>query len=279
MAPSRWNATPKDRVLSDSRSIRPPIMGEAERVAEGLEAAARRRALTAPRGEVVELDGVVMTFTNLPDESLNGGIVVAMPADPARTIAAAAAAAHQRNQPLGLEVERDRHPELEAALATAGLTKLFSHPALIADPATMWRPPAPTGLQTMSVVDPTGLAAMVSVEIEAFGTDPQSARGLLSPGLLHDRDTRAFIGTMDRRPVAQAIAYRHQRSVGVFGVAVLPPARRRGIGSAITVAAATGFADVDLVWLHPTRMARSMYERLGFREVAVWDVWTTPRPA
>lgn len=265
-------------MLSDSRSIRPPAIGEAERVAEGFVAAERRRALAAPHGEVVEFDGIVMAFTNLPDESLNGGVVVGMPADPAGTIAAAAAAAHERSQPLGLEVERDRHPELEAALAAAGLTRLFSHPALVADPASMWRPPPPPGLRMMRVVDPTGLAAMVSIEIEAFGTDREVARGLLSPRLLHDPDGHAFIGMMERRPVAQSIAYHDQHAVGVFGVAVLPHARRRGVGAAITVAAATSFADVDLVWLHPTRVARSMYERLGFREVAIWDVWTVPRP-
>lgn len=253
-------------------------MGAAERVAEGFVAAERRRALAAPHGEVVELDGIVMAFTNLPDESLNAGLVEGMPADPEGTIAAAAAAAHERGHPLGLEVERDRHPQLEAAFTAAGLTRLFSHPALVADPGSMWRPPSPPGLRMTSVVDPTGLAAMVSVETEAFGTDPEVARGLLSPALLRDQETRAFVGMMDHRPVAQSIGYHHRDAVGVFGVAVHPHARRRGIGAAMTVAAATSFPDVDLVWLHPTEMARSMYERLGFREISVWDVWTAPRP-
>jgi ribosomal protein S18 acetylase RimI-like enzyme len=254
-------------------------MGAAERVAEGFAAAERVRALSAPSGETVELDGIVMAFTNLPDEGLNAGIVVGMPADPGGAIAAAAAAAHGRGQPLGLEVEGGRHPELETALTSAGLTKLFSHPALVADPVSMRRPPAPPGLQIAKVIDEAGLAAMVSVEIETFGTDPEVARGLLSPGMLRDPDTRALVGTMEGGPVAQSIGYHHDHAVGVFGVGVRPHMRRRGIGAAMTVAAATGFPDVDLVWLHPTEMARSMYEGLGFREVAVWDVWTAPLPS
>jgi GNAT superfamily N-acetyltransferase len=266
-------------VRAEAWPVRLLGMDVAERVAEGFVEAERSRALSAPHGEIVELDGIVMAFTNLPDEGLNAGIVVGMPAEPAGTIAAAAAAAHERGHPVGLEVERGRHPELEIAMGAAGLAKLFSHPALVADPGSLWRPPAPPGLLMTSVIDPTGLAAMVSVEIEAFGTDPEVARGLLSTGLLKEEDTRAFVGMMDHRPVAQSIGYRHRGAVGVFGVGVRPHARRRGIGAAMTVAAATSFPFVDLVWLHPTRMARSMYERLGFREAAVWDVWTAPRPA
>ena len=264
---------------ADSPPVRLPGMDAAERVAEAFVAAERSRAMASPRGEVVELDGIVLAFTNLPDEGLNAGIVVGMPADPAGTIAAAAAAARERGYPLGLEVERGRHPLFEEALTEAGLTRLFSHPALVADPVSMWHPPAPPGLLMASVIDPTGLAAMVSVEVEAFGTDPDVARGLLSPGLLREKDTRAFVGMLERRPVAQSIGYRLRDAVGVFGVGVRPHARRRGIGAAMTVAAATSFPGVNLVWLHPTRMARSMYERLGFREAAVWDVWTSPGPA
>jgi hypothetical protein len=44
----------------------------------------------------------------------------------------------------------------------------------------------------------------------------------------------------------------------------------------MTVVVASAFGGADLVWLSPTDMARSMYERLGFREVAIWDVWTRP---
>ena len=56
-------------------------------------------------------------------------------------------------------------------------------------------------------------------------------------------------------------------------------ARRQGIGTAITVAAATAFgSEADLAWLHPDDGARAMYERLGFREISTWEVWTRPRP-
>jgi len=254
-------------------------MDAAERVAAGFLEAERRRAVGSARGEVVELDGVVMAFTNLADEGLNGGLVIEMPADPSATIAAAEAAAAGRGHSLGLEVERGRFPELEEALTDAGLTPLFSHPAMTVDPAWMRRPTTPAGLRVMRVVDGAGLAAMVHVEVDAFGTDLEVARGLLSMGMVRDPQTRSFVAMLDREPAAQSIATYHERAVGVFGVGVRSEVRRRGIGAAMTVVAASAFADADLAWLHPTAGARSLYERLGFREVAIWDVWTRPRRA
>lgn len=246
-------------------------------MAAGFVEAEGRRALGAQRGEVVELDGVLMAFSNLADESLNGGLAFDAPTDPAAAIAAADAAASERGQPLGLEVERGRFPELEAALAAAGLTRLFSHPAMTAEPSALRRPLTPSGLHVLQVVDGAGLAAMAHIETDAFGTDPEVARGLLSTGMVRDPETRAFVGMLDREPAGQSIATHHNGAIGVFGVGVRSSVRRRGIGSAMTVVAASAFPDADLVWLHPTDGARSMYERLGFREVAVWDVWTRPR--
>jgi ribosomal protein S18 acetylase RimI-like enzyme len=143
----------------------------------------------------------------------------------------------------------------------------------------MWRPAPPADLHVSAVADDTGRAAMVHVETDAFGTDLEVARGLLSRQMLEDPDARAFIGMLNRSPVAQAIAYHHKGAIGVYGVGVRSNARRRGIGGAMTVIAALAFPGADLVWLHPTDMARSMYERLGFHEVAVWDVWTRPDAA
>lgn len=251
-------------------------MDVVERVRSGFADAERRRALSVPGGEVVEFDGIVMGFTNLPDDAQNGGLVTEVPADVGWALELAAAASEERGHGLGLQVERGQSPKLEAALADAGLTKLFAKPALAADPRSMWRPPPPADLRVSTVVDDLGRAAMVHVETDAFGTDLEVARGLLSRNMLEDPDTRALLGMWNRSPVAQAIAYHHQGAVGVYGVGVRSEARRRGIGGAMTVLAASAFPDADLVWLHPTDMARSMYERLGFHEVAVWDVWTRP---
>jgi len=251
-------------------------MDDAARVAAGFVEAERRRALSTPIGEVVELDGVVLAFTNLADPALNPGIVVAVPSDPSAAIAKAEGAAAERGHPLGLEIERGRFPEVEAALVAAGFAPFLSNPAMTVDAAEIGRAGPPEGAHVTHVVDAAGLAAMVHVETEAFGTDLEVARGLLSMGMVRDPQTRAFVALLDGEPVAQSIATHHDGATGIFGVGVRSSARRRGIGSAMTAIAAAAFRDADLVWLHAVGAARSLYERLGFREVAAWDVWGRP---
>jgi GNAT superfamily N-acetyltransferase len=73
-----------------------------------------------------------------------------------------------------------------------------------------------------------------------------------------------------------AAAHLHEGAVGVFGVGVVPRARRRGLGAALTVAAARAFPGADLAWLHPSEMARHMYEQVGFVRVSDWEVWSRP---
>lgn len=74
-----------------------------------------------------------------------------------------------------------------------------------------------------------------------------------------------------------AAAHLHDGAIGIFGVGVMPVARRRGIATALSVIAAPAFP-ADLAWLHAANdAARSVYERLGFRRVADWEVWIRPR--
>ena len=82
-----------------------------------------------------------------------------------------------------------------------------------------------------------------------------------------------FVGWQGAEPVAIAAGYRDGLTVGVMGVGVVPAARGRGIGSAMTLRAARAFTGADLAWLHPSDEARSMYERLGFVPVSDWEVW------
>jgi ribosomal protein S18 acetylase RimI-like enzyme len=74
-------------------------------------------------------------------------------------------------------------------------------------------------------------------------------------------------------PVGISAGYFVRGAVSVMGVGVVPEARRRGIGAALTVHAAKSFPDADLAWLHPSEMARSMYEGLGFAPVSDWEIW------
>src|SRR5919112_1195274 len=98
-------------------------------------------------------------------------------------------------------------------------------------------------------------------------------RPWIEPHLSADRVTVA-LGLLDGQPVATAYALRSDGRAGpavyVAGVAVLPEARRRGVGAAVSswlVGRALG-SGAQLAHLHPDDDAAArIYARLGFVEV------------
>jgi GNAT superfamily N-acetyltransferase len=101
------------------------------------------------------------------------------------------------------------------------------------------------------------------------------AERLFSPAFLGDPDVHAFIGRLRGRPVGYAAAIRSEGANGVYNVGTLPEARRRGVGSALTwAAAASGLeAGLDTAVLQSSQMARTMYEAMGFRTVVRYAVF------
>jgi predicted GNAT family acetyltransferase len=114
----------------------------------------------------------------------------------------------------------------------------------------------------------------VQVGVLAFGDDPEVGRAFHGPtALAEPDDVCSLVAWHGDEAVGIASAYRDDSTTGVMGVGVISGARRRGLGTALTVRATRAFPGNDLAWLHPSEGARSMYERLGFRRVSDWEVW------
>ena len=131
----------------------------------------------------------------------------------------------------------------------------------------------PDGVEIRPVTTEADAVALVAVDVEAFGGDPEIGAAFFGAGARGVDGVHAFVAWEKEEPVAIAVGYEHDGAVGVMGVAVVPRARRRGIGSAVTACAVRSFPDADLAWLHPTPEARTMYEDLGFRRIADHEVW------
>lgn len=250
-------------------------MDVVDRVAEAAVEAERVRALAVEGGEVLEVDGLVVTLTNLPAPELNGVRVGSAPADPAEALAAAEQLFLDRGHRFfGIEIEVGRHPSIEDAIRDAGLRRVEAWPAMAAAVAGLPDAAIPEGVSIRSVTHATDLPALRAVESETFGTSPEVADRFVGPGMLADDHVRMFTAWIEGEPVGEATAYRAGTTVGIFGVGVLEAARRRGIGTALTLTAVHAFGDAaDLAWLQPSSMAEGMYERLGFRSVSRWEVW------
>lgn len=230
-------------------------------------------------GEVVEVDGLVVALTNLLDPALNGVVVAREPEDADAALAAAEAEFSRRGHPFfGIELERGRHPAVEEAVRRAGLTLLFSHPAMAARPVDLQSgPAAPAGVRIEPMEDPSELPELQAVDLDAFGGDPGVTARFLGEGMLGSDHNRLFLARENGRAIGAGTAWSLLGTVGIFGIAVVERARGRRIGTALTLTAARAFGDdVDLAWLYPTHLARPLYERLGFRAVGDWDIWVRP---
>jgi GNAT superfamily N-acetyltransferase len=253
---------------------------EAERIALGVVAAERARRANVDGAEVIELDGLVLVLSNLAEPTSNGVVVADRPVDAVGSLRAAEEAFERRGLTLGIELQAGRHPEVDAAVRSMGLSRILSRPGMAADPRRLDRR-VPSGIEIRPVTTAEDIEALVRVGVAAFGDDPVFGLACYGAGARGVPGVRAFLGWQRDEPVAIATGYLLEpATVGVMGVGVAPAARGRGVGSAMTVAAATAFPGVDLAWLHPTAEAGSMYERLGFRGVSDWEVWVRrdPRP-
>ncbi len=156
---------------------------------------------------------------------------------------------------------------------------LFTKRFMAAGREDLRLPAAVPGLDVTPTAD-AELDTYAEIDAAAFGEDEVGpTREWLRPMLDADGFLTA-LARLDGEPVGVAHAVRTSgpggESVGVFGVGVLPSARRRGVGHALTtyVLAWGLYTGADLAWLNPdTDDAARLYARLGFHETGGLDVY------
>jgi ribosomal protein S18 acetylase RimI-like enzyme len=248
-------------------------MEPAERVALGMVDAERKRRQNVVGAEILEIDGLVLAFSNVPDPQLNSIVVEHEPLDPVGSLVAAEREFVRRDQAIGIELQMDRNPGLEAAVHSVGLTRIIERPAMATAPSLMPPTSMPDGIDVHQVASDEDVRGLVEVGVQAFGDDPDIGMAFYGASSRGVDGARSFVAWDGERPVGISAGYHREGAVGVMGVAVVPGARGRGLGSALTVLAARAFPGADLAWLYPSDEARSMYERLGFRRVADDEIW------
>jgi ribosomal protein S18 acetylase RimI-like enzyme len=149
-----------------------------------------------------------------------------------------------------------------------------------------YRPPgplagcAPSELEIVRVRTPAEVVEFEQVSVRGFGSEDDAIEpGTYHPPTILDDDAmKMFIGRVGGRAVAASIGYLLDEVVGIFGVATVESARRRGYGSALTRAAM--FAETGLpAVLAPSDEGAGMYRALGFEQVGALTIWTKGAPA
>jgi GNAT superfamily N-acetyltransferase len=133
--------------------------------------------------------------------------------------------------------------------------------------------PYPDGLRIEEVADADSLRAWAETDASVFGMGQAYAEGVTAIEGAHGFDPalprRMYLGWYQDRPVATVNVFLGGGVAGFYGVTVVEPFRRRGIGSAMMLRAlrwARG-KGYRVAVLGASEMGRSMYERVGFRAV------------
>lgn len=167
---------------------------------------------------------------------------------------------------------------LPDALAGRGLPPAGAMPGMVIDLAAIaGEPAAPSGL-TIRKVDSTDLQRLWG-RICALGTnfaEPAADAFAAIEARLTDPDYRAqhrYIGLLDGQPVASAALVTDGGVAGVYAIATIDGARRRGIGRYMTeLVLWEGRQRGNHVGvLQASAMGRPIYERIGFRAVCTYS--------
>jgi ribosomal protein S18 acetylase RimI-like enzyme len=219
-------------------------------------------------GRIVEERGVLLVSG--PSAYLR----VAIRSDPRVDGAAVVARATEffEAEPMGfiVHVRRPDDEDVERAALASGFRAGWTE-----RPMAIRRPPSagavPDAVEVRVVAD--AAAAVDYGRVVALANDDPGERER-APLLFHDETIiaphiAAFVAYMGDEPVACAMTLVSHRVAGVFYVATVEHARRRGLGNALTrLAARTGFEmGADAAWLGASEMGAGLYQRIGFQEL------------
>ena len=151
----------------------------------------------------------------------------------------------------------------------------------------------PIDVRDANLDDPADAAAIVDL-VSSYASDPfgggvplaPDVRTRLVPGLRVHPTTLVLLAFVEKRPVGVAVCFfgystfQARPLLNVHDLAVLPEARRRGVGRALLAAAeerarARGCGKLTLEVLDGNQRARALYTSCGFADVAVGDSAST----
>jgi GNAT superfamily N-acetyltransferase len=129
----------------------------------------------------------------------------------------------------------------------------------------------PPGVAVDPVQAEAGLQLWGRMFCEAHGAPPAAARAWIDAARrlgFRDLPWDYWLARIDGDPVGLGLSFLGGGVVGVYGIGTLPAARRRGVGSALTLVPmlkAREEGDVAAIG-HATPEGELLYPRLGFRE-------------
>jgi GNAT superfamily N-acetyltransferase len=237
-------------------------------------------ALVLPGARLVERPGLRLVDSGTAVPFLNGVASRDLADGVDRTVAEVTELLRDRGAPaMWWPMPSGKPADLPSRLEASGWKHTESMPWMGRDlDRPLPAPPHVPGLEVRPVVTEDDQAAWFVAMRDGFGIPAPimdalarvgTAMGSRGPWL-------RLVALLDGRPVGSAGVHLTGDVAGLYNVTTLPSLRRRGVGTAATLAALEGMRDhgVRTAVLGTTEMGRSIYERLGFRHVVDLDVFT-----
>ena len=163
-----------------------------------------------------------------------------------------------------------------------GLVRLSAEsgmPGMAMHPATTTVPPTDGNHEIRRVVDTDGVADHVRAAAEGFGLPETVVAAIVNAETVGATDVAVYVGYTDGEPVSSGLGVRTGRTIGVYNIATVERARRRGYGAAMTarVVAEGAAAGCDVAILQASPMGLPIYERLGSGRSSTTSGGSSPR--
>ncbi len=233
--------------------------------------------LLADASDVERSDGPSLRWfhAGVPDMHLNTVLVTHLDDDEAdAVIDERLADFRRRGSPFTWWVMPSSAPsDLASRLTARGLVDDGRWPAYAIAADGVADPPPVHGLEIRRVSSPDDLDTYLGVYAPILSPSPAFTelftRAARRIGFGEEAPEEHFIGLLHGDPVATVSLVTAGGAAGIYNVTTVGPARRRGIGAAMTVAAVRHGAErgFGLATLQASTMGRPVYERLGFEFV------------
>ncbi|MGH1547713.1 GNAT family N-acetyltransferase [Leifsonia poae] len=121
------------------------------------------------------------------------------------------------------------------------------------------------------------LGMHAEVAAAGFGAPAALFAPLVALGVAERSALHFYVAEVEGEPVATGLGLHLADHVGVFNIATPPEHRRKGYGAAITARIIDDALAVGArgAWLQSSAEGHSVYRRLGFDDVAVWECWVS----
>lgn len=239
-----------------------------------------------PNAEAYDGPDLSWVVTGVPHPVLNGVWRTALPPDTVDAkIEEMVRRCQARRAPLRWVTAPSTRPaDLASRLARYGITYTRDWVGMAADLRALKAPPAPPGLTVEEVVDREGLTAWIGAlcggnDFEAF---VGAAFFDLFTGMGFGRGlpVRHYLGRLEGEPVATTTLVVAAGVAGIYWVATVPQARRRGVAAALVSAALQDAraAGYRFAVLHSTQMGQNVYRQLGFEPLCTLGLHVRREP-